>query len=426
MTASDEKVAGPPGAILRLNGEGYEGCDRVYAFFDGKRVATIDRTDSGAFEADGVSVPGDASAGRHQLRTSCASSGEPVKAETVFVVTDATVHRSALVTSLPSPNEIALNPKALATTAAIVLAVIALFAFPFELFNTTIEENYDEIRGWFRLPARAVTLAQHPRFRTASFTGLTLAAAGVYGFLSPDFGTNLNSLVILVGTFVALVVMSVIFNVPAGISIYRRFGEKGTLNFLPGSLAISVLMVLGSRVMHFQPGYFYGAMAGLAFQAKLSREDQGRITAANWAFSFVISIAAWLLRTPVAELAAESGANVWWHGLEACLSLIFLWGLEGLAFAMLPMRFLDGRKVLNWSKPIWAVMFGLGLFAVVHVLFGPNSGYISSSASGERAAVVILFGVFGAVSVLLWAWFQFRPERWAPAIVRASKVDSEP
>jgi hypothetical protein len=34
-------------------------------------------------------------------------------------------------------------------------------------------------------------------------------------------------------------------------------------------------------------------------------------------------------------------------GLEVSLALTFLWGIEGLAVAMLPMRFLDGRKVSN-------------------------------------------------------------------------------
>lgn len=39
------------------------------------------------------------------------------------------------------------------------IAIILLFAFPSKLFNSTIEEDYDEIRGWFRLPAPAVDTA---------------------------------------------------------------------------------------------------------------------------------------------------------------------------------------------------------------------------------------------------------------------------
>lgn len=103
-----------------------------------------------------------------------------------------------------------------------------------------------------------------------------------------------------------------------------------------------------------------------------------------------------------------------WIGLEACLVLVFLWGVEGLAVAMLPMRFLDGRKVLNWSKPAWAVLLFLGLFATVHVLFAPNSGYVGQTTGAVSIAVIVLFFVFGAISVGVWAYFRYRPARWAP------------
>jgi len=396
---------------LDVSGTGYRDCKNVYVFFDGKRVGTVKPAPDGSMTTGNLSVPGDTSPGEHAVTTACSPSGGPVRATTSFLVTDPTFHRSAFVTSLARPDQLDLDAASLAASAIASLGIILLFAFPYELFNSTVEENYDEIRGWFRLPARTVGRSGK---NTVSFLALNLLAAVTLGFLSPDFGLNLNSAVLAVGMFVALLIMSVVFSLPADIGIHRQFGEWGRLNFLPGSLLISILMVVLSRVLEFQPGYFYGAMAGLAFASALSKEDQGRLTAGNWLFSLLVSVGAYFLRSPVSHAAARDGASIWWIGLEVCLALIFLWGVEGLAVAMLPMRFLDGRKVMNWNKVVWAGLLFLGLFATVHVLFAPNSGYVGQTTGGVSVAVAVLFAVFGAISVGLWAYFRYRPARPAP------------
>jgi hypothetical protein len=395
---------------LDVSGGGYADCDRVYFFFDGVRIGT-DVPDARGFVGVGnLSVPGDAKPGQHSVTSSCAASGGPVRATSAFVVTDADVHRSAFVTSLAEPDQISLELKRIGASAAAALGILLLFAFPYELFNSTVEENYDEIRGWFRLPARAVEAASHVS-RAASFFVLTVLTAVTLGFLSPDFGLSLNSVVLVVGFTAALIVMSLGFSLPADIAIHRRTGEWGKLNFLPGSLGISIVMVLASRLMHFQPGYFYGALAGLAFASALSKDAQGRITAANWIWALFLSVGAWFARVPVAEAAGAPDASIWWVGLEACLALVFLWGIEGLVVAMLPMRFLDGRKVMAWNRVVWAVLMFLGVFATVHVLLSPNSGYVGHTTGEVAVGVVALFVIFGAISVGLWAYFRYRPRR---------------
>jgi hypothetical protein len=326
------------------------------------------------------------------------------------MVTASTMHRSGFVTAIPQPHQISLALDDLATSAIAALLILLLFAFPYELFNSTVEENYDEIRGWFRLPARAATVAR-TKARTVAFFVLNLAAAAVYGFLSPDFGLNMNSLVLLLGMFVALVTMSAVFSLPAAVVIHRRFGEWGKLNFLPGSLGISIVMVVMSRLLEFQPGYVYGAMAGLAFRSALAKATQGRLTAANWFFSLLLAIGAWFARVPVSEAAARPDASVWWMGVEVCLALIFLWGIESLAVAMLPMRFLDGRKVIDWNRTMWAVLMFLGAFVTVHILLSACSGYVGQTGNQVRFAVLLLFLAFGAFSVSVWAYFRYRPQR---------------
>ena len=417
MANFDGGRSGPPGVGIDLSGAGYLDCDRVYFFFDGVRIGTDTPDASGAVGAGRLSVPGDAKAGEHRVTSSCRPSGDVVRASTPFLVTEATFHRSAMATSLAQPDQVPLDLGRLATSAIVAVAFLLLFAFPFELFNSTVEENYDEIRGWFRLPPRLV--GEGSRLgRVVSFFGLTAVTAVTVGFLSPDFGLNLNSLVLTAGFAIALLVMSLGFSLPADIGVRRRTGEWGRLNFLPGTVVVAIVMVALSRAFHFQPGYMYGALAGLAFAGALSKADQGKFTAANWVWALILSVGAWFLRMPVSEAAAQPDASVWWIGVEACLVLIFLWGVEGLVVAMLPMRFLDGRKVIDWSRVVWSILMFLGVFAAVHVLMSPTSGYVGHTTGEVTVGVIVLFLIFGAISVGIWAYFRYRPERWVPKRAR--------
>ncbi|MGH9265915.1 MAG: FGLLP motif-containing membrane protein [Acidimicrobiales bacterium] len=405
--------SGPPGGGLHVEGGGYT-CDTVYFFFDGVRVGSDSPDGGGHVSKNGLSVPGDAGKGRHRVTSSCDASGATIEQASFFEVVPVAVHRPAFVTSLPLPDQVSLDPRQLLLSAAVAVGAILLIAFPYELFNSTVEENYDEIRSWFGLGPRGVDEAK-VRSRTVTFFVMCAVTAVTFGFLSPDFGLNMTSLVLSLGAFVALIVMAVVFSLPADIGIHRRFGEWGKLNFLPGSVVIAVVMVVLSRLVEFQPGYMYGALAGLAFRSALSEKEQGKLTAANWLLSLVVSVGAFFLRAPVTAAAAEPGSSIWWIGLEICLAIIFLWGVEGLAVAMLPMRFLDGQKVMRWNRAAWAVLFFLGVFATVHVLLRPGSGYVGETSDTVTIGVMVLYVLFGLGSAAFWAYFRYRPAQWAAA-----------
>jgi hypothetical protein len=409
--------SGPPGGGLRVTGGGYD-CPTVYFFFEGTRVGSASPDATGHVSKGGLSVPGDAGKGPHEVTASCEASGQSVVQSSKFDVLPVSVHRPAFVTSLPLPSQVSLDPGVVLASAAVALGAIALIAFPYELFNSTMEENYHEIRGWFGKGPRSVPEPK-TRGNVLSFLGLTAVTAVACGFLSPGFGLNPTSAVQFVGIFVALLVMAVVFSLPADIGIRRQFGEWGKLNFLPGSVIVTIVMVVACRLFNFQPGFFYGALAGLAYRSALSEPVQGKMTAANWVFSLIISVGAFFMRVPVSAASSRPGSSIWWIGLEICLSLIFLWGVEGLAVAMLPLRFLDGRKVYRWSKTAWAVMFFLGIFATFHVLLRPGSGYVGSTSGAVGVGVMTLFAAFGLGSVAFWAYFRFRPDRWVPAPTRA-------
>src|SRR4051794_1285960 len=220
--------SGPPGGGLSVKGTGYR-CPTVYFFFDGTRVGSDTPDAAGNVSEGGLSVPGNTGKGRHQVTSSCEASGNVVVQASVFEVLPVSVHRPAFVTSLPLPSQVSLDPGTLAVSMAVAAGAIALIAFPYELFNSTMEENYDEIRGWFGMGPRKVP---EPKTRShiPTFLACTALTAVACGFLNPEFGLNMTSLVLFVGIFVALIVMAVVFSLPADIGIRREYGEWGKLN----------------------------------------------------------------------------------------------------------------------------------------------------------------------------------------------------
>jgi hypothetical protein len=67
--------------------------------------------------------------------------------ETFFSPTGRAPAAGSYVQSVPDPTQVNLDPVVLASTAVIAAGVIVLVPFPSALFNSTLEENYDEVMG---------------------------------------------------------------------------------------------------------------------------------------------------------------------------------------------------------------------------------------------------------------------------------------
>jgi len=112
---------------------------------------------------------------------------------------------------------------------------------------------------------------------------------------------------------------------------------------------------------------------------------------------------------PVAHMAARPHPSLWAVGLEACLAAITIIGIETVVICLIPLRFVEGSKLEAWSRTAWALVFGLAAFGFVHILLRPDSGYVA--ATSARATVIVLFVLFGLISVAFWGYFRFRPAR---------------
>ena len=94
--------------------------------------------------------------------------------------------------------------------------------------------------------------------------------------------------------------------------------------------------------------------------------------------------------------------------VETALVMVLVAGVELTVFGMLPVRFLPGEHVFRWNRSAWGVLFGSGLFAFIHVLMNPRSGYLADSARTPLVTIIVLLLFFGVASVVFWAYFRFR------------------
>jgi hypothetical protein len=171
---------------------------------------------------------------------------------------------------------------------------------------------------------------------------------------------------------------------------------------------MAVGCVVLSRAVHFQPGYFYGLVGGLALARSLARDESGRLAARTAAILLALSVVAWLALQPVAAAARQTGTGLGSVLAENVLGGVFWAALDTLVIALLPLRLLEGAKVVGWSRRAWVVLYGLVLLAFVHILLRPGTGYVSNTTTSPASVVIGLFAGFAVFSFAFWGYFRFR------------------
>jgi hypothetical protein len=226
--------------------------------------------------------------------------------------------------------------------------------------------------------------------------------------------TLLESVPTFLGFLVGLSIVLVALELPGFLMRSRTTGEIGRLRVLPWTLVLAAVFVLMSRLADLQPGYLYGIVLGTTFTRAVGPDVEGREAAVGMLVALGAAIGAWLLlgEVRVGSLAAGDLVGM---VIETAAVTIVVAGLEAVAFGMLPIRFLPGGVIYAWSRPAWAGLFGLGLFAFMQVLIGPSSGYLAELEPAAWLAALGVFAAFGIFSLLFWSWFRFRPGPQAPA-----------
>ena len=409
VRASGGGTAAPPGGSVDVSARGFASCAEVLFLLDGVRIGSRIPINGGTASLDRVSIPGDTEPGVRTLSASCNGPGFG-SPRTRLTITSPPVHRTALVTSIPQPWQVPLDPVSIGFSLLAALGMIVLVAIPAELFNSTLEENNAEIRSLLHLPARRKE-PRRPLSPAATFTLFVFTGGLLYALLSPGFAPDISSFALIAGMTFALAVTTAGFGVPQGIYMRRRFGESGQLSVVPGTLVVSAVFVLLSLAVHLNPGLIYGIVGGFAFRNSLARDEEGRLAAGATLCLLLLCLAAWFARAAISGPATRPDAGFLILAVEAGLAGIVLVGLESLTIGLIPLRALNGRKIADWSFPAWMAVFTITAAAFVHILLTPSSGYVSPLQGRSAIIFLSVAGLLAAGAVAFWAYFQFREPR---------------
>lgn len=354
------------------------------------------------------------------------------------VVEDDAADGISFVESVPLPTELSTDPGVVGTNFGLTLLIALVFGFTATLFNYTLEGNHERIARVFSplsRGAKGLGAASAPLIRRAgnrlvavclrsetvrrvaprlSFVGtgwirpsaIVLLAALIYAFLDPTFGFSGHGVGIFLSLALSVAVVTFAYDGVQALIGTRGYRIPATLKLFPAAIAIAVLCVLISRLTHFSPGYIYGFVAGTVFLGgrEPDARDQGRLVLFSAVCLLAVSIAAWFITIPLAESSA--GGSRWASGLESICTAIFVTGLEGLVFGLLPLSVMDGGDLFRWSKAAWAVLFAVVLFLFWHVLLNQNSAYASAFEQSNTKVVLVFLGCWTVVTVAFYLLFR--------------------
>jgi len=303
------------------------------------------------------------------------------------------------------------DPVAFSGSLVLALLMLLIIGFAGELFNNTVENNYTEIAGWFRKrPLRWLREAGgrflgEARIGVWAFVALT---AVVSCFVDPNFGLNVYSVAELLGMFVGLVVVLASFKLIPMLIHRRATGDLGRLRPLPWALAIAVVFVLVSRIGNLQPGYLYAIILGAIFVKDVDAREEGRETMWGSVWTLGTAVLGWLGLTWLRGAGVDPsgfGATI----LATAFAAVVVGGLEATAFGLMPLRFMPGYSVYQWNRLGWGLLWAISLVGFIHILISPTSGYVSELSLEGFVAALGVFAAFGALSIVTWGYFRFRP-----------------
>ena len=110
--------------------------------------------------------------------------------------------------------------------------------------------------------------------------------------------------------------------------------------------------------------------------------------------------------------ALRPGAFVGVVLLDDLLAALFVSGLVGSFFGMLPIRGLPGWTVKQWNNWVWAAAFGVTLLGLFQILLRPGI-----AGHGHRPLIVsiVLFVLFGTFSILFHEHFERKAHQKDPS-----------
>ena len=334
----------------------------------------------------------------------------------------------ALVADIQGPPALSTDLGVLGTNFLLTIIVVITFGLTSSLFNSTIKSNRDDIDALLAAGAQRMRLVRTAgqgiraavdhvpgrRFvarpiRVALILGVT---GVVYGFLSPDFGLDASSVLLFVSIIVGVGFVTFLTEGGGALLASRRMRAPASVRLYVAAVVVAIVCVGLTRLMDFQPGILYGFVASSVFLGTvvLDRRQSATLVIVPALALLAASLLAWALIPAVRPAAGTDGP--WWIVIaQAALVTIFVAGIEGLFYAMIPITFMDGATVFEWNKFVWAALFGLATFLFWHLLLNQNDAYLDALRQTRVAIALGLVLIYGEVTLATWLIFKIRAGR---------------
>ena len=127
-----------------------------------------------------------------------------------------------------------------------------------------------------------------------------------------------------------------------------------------------------------------------------------------------ICAAAFLLLGPARELATNND-SIWASIPEGVAVGIFVGGLEGMFFQMVPIKWMDGHRLWAWSKLVWIGITGITAFLFWHVLLNAECQSCDALSETTPASALLLMGICFGTTLAMYLFFRIENARSASA-----------
>ena len=313
--------------------------------------------------------------------------------------------QNSLSQALPTLQQIIGNPVVIGAAAASSLALLFLVAFPAELLNSTIDENYERLFGRVRKPRLPWLSRLRERVKKAPFVGglaLTTLAALIFSFSDPLFGFDLASLRLFLACTIGMFLLGYVANALTGTILKRRWSIGSLIELKPAGLVVALLGVVLSRLLDFAPGLLIGLVLGLSLSASATLREESRSVLIWAGIVLGLSLACWV----VYSFASGTVAPDTFGGalFDDTLVAVTTEGISGLVIGLLPIGYLDGASVFRHSKVQWISTYLVALVAFFVVVV--PSGELWGDIQGPFWVWLTVLSMFAAVCVGSFLYFR--------------------
>ena len=345
-------------------------------------------------------------------------------------------------TTLKTAADIHLTPSSAGVIGGIAAAFVLLFAFPAEILRLTFANNDARIRRMLvgaqararrRAPRLMDDAAALPRgFRAiarrfSSMLGAAgrrvpalrsdwiqvLATAGVgaviLAFADPHFGFHGSSARLLLAMVLSILWVVVTMNTVVRLFAARRFHTVARFKTMPFALLFMLVGVIASRFTHSQPGFVIGLVMGVTYARELRHRDEAELALVGAGTFLGVGLISWFAFNALATGAAHGEAGFWVELFREVFAAGTLESFVALVVGLLPMTFLEGRPIFEWSRKVWAGVYAVCLVTFM-VLVVPISGDFRETR-GNLGLIVTGLLAFSGVALAIWYGFRVAERR---------------